>query len=157
MRARATSLLLAALVAVSLTGCTFGAAQTNQKPYDASDGIGSNLGGIAVRNALLVSEDGQTANLSVSLINTSQQNVALKVSWKTKAGTTERNVYIAAGSTQTLGMAKNQFLLHDIDSHPGSLFPVYFQHGSEPGRQIQVPVLDGSLPSYTSLVPSPGA
>ena len=156
MRARATSMLLAALVAVSLTGCTFGAAQTNQKPYDASDGIGSTFGSVDVRNALLVSEDGQTANLSVSLINTSLQNVALKVSWTTKAGTTERNVYIAAGETLSLGTAKNQFLLHDIDSHPGSLFPVYFQYGAEPGRQMQLPVLDGSLPSYTALVPSPG-
>ena len=40
-----------------------------------------------------------------------------------------------------------------FDALPGSLYPVYFQYGDATGVKLQVPVLDGGLPDYKSLVP----
>lgn len=154
MNARATSTVLAALLVASLTGCTFLAAQTNQKHYDPSDGIGTTVGSVDVRNALLVTEDGEVANLSVSIVNTGAENVSLQVSWMDASGDqASQDVFVQAGETSTFG-TDPQIILSGIDSAPGELFPVFFQYGSEQGHQILVPVLDGTLSEYTDLVPA---
>ena len=157
VKARLAAVVLVVSMIGALTGCTFWAAQTNQKPYDPSDGFGVTLGDVAIRNALLVSQDGKNASLAVAIVNSGSKSATLHLSWKGAAGNVQRNVYIAAGATQSFGPVSNQIVLHDIDSIPGSLFPVYFQHGDTEGREIRVPVLDGSLPSYKALVPAPSS
>lgn len=153
MRSRATSIAAAVLVLLSLTGCTFGATQSTRQQYDPSDGFGATVGDIAIRNAILVSNDGVNANLAVNLINTSNQNHRVVVSWESATGRVERNVYVSQDSTLSTGPEGNRFLLRGIDAPLGSLFPVFFQYGDEPGQEITVPVLDGTLEEYTDLVP----
>ena len=34
-------------------------------------------------------------------------------------------------------------LLRDLNSTPGSLYPLYFQYGAQTGLPLRVPVLDG--------------
>lgn len=154
MRSRSTAVAVAAVLIASLTGCTFGATQSTLQPYDPSDGIGTNVGDVQIRNALLISDDGEVATLSVNLINSGAQNVALQVSWESDTGRTSENVSLDAGSTLSLGTPTNPLTLSGIDAAPGSLFPVYFQYGDIPGSEIRVPVLDGSLPEYADLVPT---
>lgn len=160
MRNRVASALVSAVViSAALSGCTFTAVQANQKPYDPSDGIGENIGDIAVRNALLITADGETANLVVNIVNDGVKNVSLAVSWETEAGRVDRNVYVRAGGTQAFGEKSNQIILRGVDAQPGALFPIFFQYGDEEGRDLAVPVLDGQLEEYADLVPSasPGA
>ena len=154
MRSRPTSILAAVALLATLTGCTFLADQTVQTPYDPSDGFGTQVGGVDIRNVLLVTDDGETANLLVNLINTSGENVAMKVSWETSTGRTERNLYVAAGATKSFGNPSNQVILRGLDAELGSLFPVYFQYGDNEGSELDVPVLDGQLPEYSDLVPA---
>lgn len=154
MRNRAASAILSALVVTTaLSGCTFSAVQANQKVYDPSDGIGENIGDVAVRNAILVTEDGETANLVVNIVNDGVTNVSLAVSWETEGGRVERNVYLKAGGTLAFGEPTNQIILTGLDAQPGSLFPVYFQYGDIEGRDVSVPVLDGELEEYADYVP----
>ena len=154
MRNRVASAVLSAVVvSAALSGCTFSAVQGNQIPYDPSDGIGETIGDLAVRNALLVTDDGETANLVVNIVNEGVKNVALTVSWETDAGRAERNVYVRAGGTLAYGGERNRLVLTGIDAQPGSLFPVFFQYGDEEGRDLAVPVLDGALEEYADLVP----
>lgn len=149
----ASAVLSALVVATALSGCTFSAVQANQKAYDPSDGIGENIGDLAVRNAILVTDDGETANLVVNIVNDGVENVSLAVSWETEAGRAERNVYIKAGGTLAFGEPTNQIILTGLDAQPGSLFPVYFQYGDVEGRDVAVPVLDGELAEYADYVP----
>ena len=153
MRSRATSILLAGLVVAGLTGCTFGAVQATRLDYDPSDGIGAEVGNVQVRNALLVTEDGETAALAVNLINPGVENVQLTVSWEAEAGRVDRNVSLRAGSTQSLGADASPIVLSGVEAAPGSLFPVFFQYGDNEGQELMVPVLDGSLAEYAELVP----
>ena len=153
MRSRATSLLLAGLVVAGLTGCTFGATQATRLDYDPSDGIGAEVGNVQVRNALLVTEDGETAALAVNLINSGDENVQLTVSWEAEAGRVDRSVSLRAGSTQSLGADASPIVLSGVEAPPGSLFPVFFQYGDNEGQELMVPVLDGSLAEYADLVP----
>jgi hypothetical protein len=157
VRSRATSIAAGAIVLLSLTGCTFSAVQANQKQYDASDGFSTTVGSVAIRNAILVTDDGETANLAVNFVNTGVKNVTVVVSWENAGGRVERNVYVAQDSTLSTGPAGNRFLLKGIDAPAGTLFPVFFQYGDEPGQEIGVPVLDGGLAEYTDLVPDAAA
>ena len=154
MRLRATSIVLAGLIAASLTGCTFGAVQATRLAYDPSDGIGAEVGDVQVRNALLVSDDGEVASLVVALVNSGETNVQLTVSWEAESGRVERNVAVPAGETRSLGAETDAMVLEGVDAQPGSRFPVYFQYGDEEGEELGVPVLDGSLDEYADLVPT---
>jgi len=153
VRARATSTVLAALLAAGLSGCTLIAPQTNQRPYDPSDGVGTSVGDVEIRNALLISDDGETANLVVNMVNSGSENVTLLVSWESATGGAERNVYIPAGEAEGFGKSSNQIILNSIDTELGSLYPVYFQYGDFEGDELMVPVYDGTLKEYADLVP----
>jgi len=129
------------------------AVQATQLAYDPSDGIGTEVGDVQVRNALLISDDGETASLAVALVNSGDTNVQLTVSWEAESGRAERNVSVPAGETVSLGAEEDVLELEGVDAQPGSNFPVYFQYGDEEGRELAVPVLDGSLEEYSDLVP----
>ncbi|WP_165069135.1 PALP domain-containing protein [Marisediminicola senii] len=153
MRTRATSIALAAILVTGLTGCTFGAVQANRIAYDPSDGFGTTVGDVEVRNAILISEDGETANFVANFINSGNQNVPLVVSWETASGQVDRNVYLRGGGTLAYGTGSSTITMSGIDAPLGSLFPVFFQYGDEPGEELLVPVLDGGLEEYSDLVP----
>lgn len=155
LRSRVTAAVIGVIVTASgLTGCTFSAVQANQKAYNPSDGIGETIGAVKVRNALLVTGDGKTANLVVNIANDGVKNVQVHLSWKTSAGRASRNVAVAAGGAVGFGATGNQIILSNVDAPAGSLFPVFFQYGTQEGRDITVPVLDGQLKEYSALVPT---
>ena len=66
------------------------------------------------------------------------------------------DVDVAAGATEAIGYGDGgQLFLADIDTQPGGLLAVYFQYGDVQGRQLLVPVLDGTLEEYAPFVPTP--
>jgi hypothetical protein len=156
----AVSALLAAMLTVGLTACGFGAPQL-PRTYDPSDGVGAEVGELAVRNALLVTTDGTRASLIVSVINQTDAQQALTVQYESTSATATGgrasvNLSVPASSTVTYGFAaSDQVVLEGVDTKPGSLFPVYFQSGNAEGSELKVPVLDSALAEYSTLTPSP--
>ena len=148
-------LVLATVVVLGATGCTFTAEIATQKDYDPSDGVGTTLGDIAIRNVMLISnEDGQ-ANLVMSVVNTGDTDVSLQVQYHGVGEAVSEFLSVPTlpaltrfGDDPTAGV-----ILEGSDVIAGSLVPVYFQHGSVPGELVLVPVLDGQLPEYELLVP----
>ena len=67
-------------------------------------------------------------------------------STNTEALQRSRAVSLGAGDEEPL-------LIEDLGAEVGGLVAMYFQHGTEEGLEIQVPVLDGRLPEYEDLVP----
>jgi len=66
-------------------------------------------------------------------------------------------VIVGADERESFGnTGQDQILFENIDVQPGSLFPVFITYGDETGQQLLVPVLDGTLPQYTDLVPTSG-
>ncbi len=154
MRARiAASIILAIAVTVGTAGCGFLAPQSTTRHYDASDGVSGNVGDIAVRNALIVTGDGSVGNLVVTIVNTG--SVAHRVQIERATGSQESTyVVVGAGQTKELGSSGNTIiLLGQLNSIPGSLYPLYFQYGAQTGLALRVPVLDGGLPEYADLTP----
>lgn len=162
VRARAAaSVVLAVALLLSTTACTFFAQDATLKAYDPSDGVGATVGVIDVRNALLLSKNGQEASLLINLVNTGEKTENVLIQYvgtnsdgeKSKVNT---RVTVAAGAVKTFGSKTTpQLLFNGIDTKPGALFPVWVQYGDVTGQELLVPVLNGSLTEYTNLLPSP--
>jgi hypothetical protein len=48
-----------------------------------------------------------------------------------------------------------QLIFNAIDEQPGALLTVFVQYGTVSGKNVQLPVLDGSESAYRTLLPSP--
>ena len=161
MRNRAiASIALAATLAMGLSGCNFFSPQRTLEKYDPSDGVGANLGDLDVRNAMVITEDGDRGTLVVSITNLTAEAAELEVEYASDApdavdGRVTFTVGVPAQSIVTTSDGSEQIVLEDIDAPAGSLFPIFFQSGDAPGQELQVPVLDGTLEQYVPLLPSP--
>lgn len=156
MRARiAASVVLAAGILLGTSACGFFAPQATLIQYNASDGVSGDVGQIHIRNALLLSTDGELANLVVSVVNTTDTLQSLRVQYESSTGTVSQDVPVEANTTVTLGTdGAASVVLENMDSQPGSLFPVFFQYGEETGTELLVPVLSGSQDEYSTLLPT---
>jgi len=123
--------------------------------YDASDGVSGDVGDIAVRNAILVSDGADSANLIVTLVNQGDSAHIVGVQYESDGEKVTEELTVEANSTLALGSEDEPALaLRGIDAQPGSLFPVFVQYGNETGARLLVPVLDDTLEPYSTLVPT---
>lgn len=156
MKARlAASAILVALLAAGTTGCTFITPQVTTMAYDPSDGIGTTLGDIRVNNALLVTEDGQSASLVISLHNPTDFGVQVSVQYEDATQSkVNDSVFVNSRSVVSLGASgPSSVVLTGIDAPAGSLFPVFLQYGDVTGEQLWLPVLTATGP-YAGLAPT---
>ncbi|MBW8872122.1 MAG: hypothetical protein JF618_08165 [Leifsonia sp.] len=160
MKARVvTSVALALAVAFGTAGCGFIAPQATTKHYDASDGVSGSVGSIDVRNAIIVTDakDGTVGNLVVTLVNTGSESRRVAISAGDQSSTAA-HVTVQPGQVKQLGQdpengGASNVLIPEFTTKPGGLYSVYFQYGDQTGVNLKVPVLDGGLPEYSSLVP----
>ncbi|WP_213817115.1 hypothetical protein [Glaciihabitans sp. dw_435] len=160
MRARiAASVVLATGLMLASTGCTFFSPISTQLAYDASDGISTTVGDIEVRNAFAVTADGTNVNLVMVMINSGTETQVVKVQYNFDSTTekpSDQLVTIEAGETISFGNGNGapNMVLENVDAKLGGLLPVFIQYGSETGQTMLVPVLDNSLPGYSTLLPT---
>ncbi|MWB97717.1 hypothetical protein [Agromyces seonyuensis] len=153
MKARlAASVLLAAGIALGASGCTFVTYQATTEKYEASDGVNLSVGDLEVRNALVITDDGEDAVLAVSIANDSDSDVTLGIEYEDETVEVE----VPAGTMTVFGGsaddAEPAIELPGLGADAGSLTPLYFQYGGEEGVEKLVPVLDGTLPEYEDLL-----
>ncbi|MBT1634530.1 MULTISPECIES: hypothetical protein [Clavibacter] len=159
MRARtASSIVLAALIAVGTSSCTFITPQATQISYFPSDGFDATVGDIEVRNAILLTEGGSAtgASLVVTLVNNSGDSQRVSFQHEVSEGSADREtrtVTAAPGLTK-FGAEDSQRITFDtVEPTPGSLTKIYIQYGDAEGVEMDVPVLNGDQETYTNLVP----
>ncbi|WP_295014161.1 DNA modification methylase [uncultured Microbacterium sp.] len=151
----AASIALSALVVVGATGCSMMAPQATTIEYSASDGANVPKNGpIEVRNAFLVTdEEGTTANFVAGLVNTTDDAATIHISI---GDGPDQSVRVAAHQAVSLGGDEAEPLrFEDLDVKAGQVVSVHFQSGDGSGLDYDIPVLDGTLPYYATLVPSP--
>ncbi|OUE29826.1 hypothetical protein BFL35_13260 [Clavibacter michiganensis] len=159
MRARtASSIVLAALIAVGTSSCTFITPQATQISYFPSDGFDATVGDIEVRNAILLSEDGSAAGASlvVTLVNNSGDSQRVAFQHELTPGSADREtrtVTTAPGLTKFGAEDSQRIVFDSVDPTPGSLTKIYIQYGDAEGVEMDVPVLNGDQETYTNLVP----
>lgn len=143
-----------ALVLLGLTAGLTTACGTPAEPADEG-GAGVAIDGLEpleVRNALVVSSDGERGALVASVVNNSDEDLTLTVSLR---GTTAVTVEVEAGSTVSYGGdgLTTPPVIEDLDATVGSTVDLQFE--SEGGSTVseQVPVLDESLDYLKGLAP----
>ena len=158
MKARiAASVVLAVGVALATAGCNLVAPQATRAIYDPSDGVGATIGDLAIRNAMVISNEGEEGTLIVTVVNDSAETETLEVQYESDEGRTDGELTIVPGRNQ-IGPEQDQSVyMPGLDIVPGSLLPVYFQYGDEEGKEILVPVLTNALEAYSTLTPAPSA
>ena len=157
MRARTmATVVVAAGILLGTTGCNLYAPQATTIHYDASDGVSGNLGDLAIRNAILLTDDGENANLLVHVVNKSAKDIDLLLQYEGTDEKVTETVTIDANATTEIGVPGGANVgVQSLNASAGSLFPVFFQYGDLTGIELLVPVLDGTLDAYSTLVPTP--
>ena len=125
------------------------------KPYDPSDGVGADMGDLALRNILLIANDNEEATLLMTVVNRSDDDIVLNLQYGDADVRVSESLTIAGGNSRTnVGDDPGTtIIVSDPNKVLGALFPIYFEYGSVPGEVVLVPVLDGSLPEYELYVP----
>ena len=149
------TVVVAAGILLGTSGCNLYAPQATTIQYDASDGVSGELGDLAIRNAILLTEDGENANLLVHVVNSSDEDIELLVQFEGADEKVDTEVTVGANSTTEFGVDGGESVaVESLDATAGSLFPMFFQYGDLTGTELLVPVLDGTLAEYSTLVPT---
>lgn len=162
MRARrAASVVLAAAVLLSTAGCTFFAPQTTLKPIDPSDGVNTQIGDVYIRNVLLLAGESGDVSLLANVVNETDNGVNVTFQYQGKdsdgvSGKVDNSIFANPGKASSVGGENDpRIILSGVEAKPGTLFPVFVQYGDKTGKQLLVPVLDGTLKPYNELLPTP--
>ncbi|KAB1660353.1 DNA modification methylase [Pseudoclavibacter chungangensis] len=158
----AASLVLALAAAAGLAGCTLVSPQATTLHYDASDGVGVDVGGVKVRNAILLisPEDpgasSTTANFIFGLVNHSGEAGTLTVSYSADGDSTSGEIEFPAdeGIIEVGYGTGEQFVLEGVRLAAGATVEVTFTSSNGTTVQAFVPVLDGSITPYGSYLPT---
>ncbi|MCU1527830.1 MAG: hypothetical protein JWP75_1593 [Frondihabitans sp.] len=158
MRARTTAtVVLAGAVMVLTAGCNFITPQATTSIGSSEPGVSTDVGSIELRNAIVFTDDGDAASLSVTLLNTSKTDQDVTFQYDSFGTTTTTSVEVPASGRVSRGTqgGEPQILLNGIGVQPGALMKVFVQYGSQTGKNFSIPVLDGSFKQYATLLPSP--
>jgi hypothetical protein len=151
--ARLTKILVVPVVvasAASVAGC---APSVTNKPYEASDGINVTVGDVKGINLMLISgAKGDPGRLLGAFSNGGDDGTTVTVA---PQGTDPASIDVDSSSTVYLGTEDNQkdVVFPSTGAAPGAVLPVTITVDGT-SSTVSVPVLDGTLPDYATLVPT---
>lgn len=146
--------VVATALVSGLTACTLFAPQDTLDIEEASVGVSATVGDVFVGNAVLVSGEGGTANLVVTLVNQGSDTQQVEIA---PSGGNSITVSLDPRDTQQLGdPPSDDSTVTGLDAAPGSLTTVTVTSGGE-SVGLQVPVVTGALSPYGTLTPSPSS
>ncbi len=161
MRRRiAVAAVLAVGLALGTAGCTFFAPQATLIKYNPSDGVSLDLGKLQVRNAFVISPKGSDANLIGVFINSGSSPISVELEYtaqvKGQPEVLNTHFIVKPGDPVSYGNpGVKQIVFRSANVKPGALLKVFIQYGSVSGRNLLLPVLDGSQTEYSQLTPKP--
>ena len=155
---RAAALVVGVAVAgLTLAGCSATNPITTQDEYSSSDGVRFTLGDVRGSNLhVLVAAQGDPGTLQGGLINESNEDRSVTLAIDDEETTVElgpkETVLLGVSDAEEEGFAEVTFPA--IETPPGGLVTVTISTPEDGSIDVQVPVLDGTLPEYASQVPT---
>lgn len=151
LSARPVAAVGAVLLAGVLTACSTTNPITTHEEYAASDGVRAALGDISAENLLLVAVAADAPGaLQGALSNQGTDPITVTVA--TSSDSTD--VRVPAGETVLLGGTEGEDVVLATPGAPGATTDLSLSSGPGGTETVPVPVLDGTLPEYTDLVPA---
>lgn len=144
---------IAAAVMLGTSGCNFISPVASMEQYAPSDGSQIDLENVKARNFIYVAGE-EFGGLFGTLVNPSleAQTVRIQYTDATLAEKKSISVNLLPGGVLDLGYNGTAPLLINLGSTPGAIVSIYLNEGSNSGRELNVPVLDATLPEYQPLV-----
>ena len=178
LRLRSTAAALVTVAGtVGVAGCSVFSPAPVLQPYQPSDGTGTSVGGVVVRNVLVVSAGvDQPGVVSAVLVNSSPEDATVTVSADVAAGEAPaQSFFVASGRTLHLGdpaadeeanaesgastagptQQSGWLQIPQVTAVPGETLPLTFR-ASGASAQLEAPVV---LPcfEYAAITPTPAA
>ncbi len=151
----AASVVLAGLIVVGVSACEFITPQDTTKITQVADGMNAQIGAVTIGDALMFTADGTEASLVTTFVNSASTSRTVQMQYATSTGTATQQVVVPANGLLSVRPGADQSVtFSDISTKAGALFPVYFTSGAS-STTVQVPVLNGTLQGYHTLLPSP--
>ena len=148
-RRRLAAVGLATAALLGATGCSAINPQATTIEYAPSDGIIATVGEAEVRNLLLVSGESEAeGRYSGSVANSSEEPIEVSL---TVNGTTTR-VSVPGGEVLSLETSENEHVIPSTGTFPGGMAQGTIEVDGQ-SQDVQIPVLDGTLPEYREFVP----
>ncbi|KTR04750.1 hypothetical protein [Curtobacterium luteum] len=171
------SVAVAATIALGATGCEFVSPVATAEIQQVTDGVNAKTGSIDIRNALLISDDGESARFIGTFVNNSDSKdvtLSIEVGGDTQTVDVPKNSRVdlaasdsASTPTPTPGTESNgegtqgssaaggtDVVFDQADAKPGSLVKVYFSYSGAEGVSLNVPVLTTAQEEYATLAPT---
>ena len=151
----ASSLVLAAALALGASGCSLIAPQGTLEPYAPSDGVDVTIENIAVRNLLLIAdESGENFNVVFTGVNNTADDAIVRITFVKGSSEASADFNLAPGST-SFGNPEGETapqLVSISDLQAGETVEAYFEVAGGGEAKYMVPVLDGTLAEYQQYV-----
>jgi len=141
--------------ALSITGCSAINPQSTTMTISPSDGVMLNMGSLELRNMLIVSgAEGDAGRVLGAVYNKSDADINLTISG---SGGAQAQITVKPGTPVLLVDDQNKTELSHVSQPPGAMESLTLTQ-TGPGEQtatFSVPVLNGTLKEYSTLVPTP--
>ncbi len=147
--------VLAVGVALGTAGCNLIQPQATRLAYDASDGVGLNVGDLSLRNLMIISDDGENGNLLLSVVNSTGVDEELHIGFVSGGEIVDGHLEIPSNdkTATSWGSGKeDRIILGGMNTMPGGLLEVAFEANGE-SKTVLVPVLTSAQPEYEGLEP----
>lgn len=149
--------IAASVVAVSALTLTSGCAMFNpvetNRAYVPADGVPADIGKLALRDLVLVSDGEGTAVLSGSAINTGNDELTVQLTPQGQDGAAAGGSEIELGPREQVNLATKGLQFSGVEAKPGRLLPVAVQSSAGGTQIVRVPVLGATGP-YATVTPA---
>jgi hypothetical protein len=144
---------VAASLLLGTAGCTFMNPVASRIDYAPSDGTQASLETVDARNFIYLSDGQGHAALFGSLVNRGLESASVKLQYTDATSKETKLAYFTLLPSQKhdFGYNGTSALNYDLGGKPGQTVTVWVSAGAETGKEMNVPVLDGTLPEYKDL------
>jgi hypothetical protein len=145
---------VSASLLLGTAGCTFMNPIASRIDYAPSDGTQASLETVDARNFIYLSDGNGHAALFGSLVNRALTSASVKLQYTDVKTSEKKEAFYTLLPQQKLDFGYNgtSALNFDLGGKPGQTVTVFVVAGTETGKAMSVPVLDGTLSEYSELV-----
>jgi len=158
---RAAAAALASAIVLALSGCVFVTPREELDDPLVSGTTSVDVGSAKLRGLVIISDGsraGSDGSLVLVALNDSVRDLVLHLTYASASGSRTAALDVPARSFVSRGTrpGQEQVILADLAAAPGGLLTLRVASAGRVAR-VDVPVLNGSLPYYATLTPSPAS
>jgi hypothetical protein len=151
---RLAAIALIAAFALTTSACSLSGNVASLQPYSPSDGQQVDLENVKARNFIYLVSDSGKGFLIGSLVNSAAEAKVVKIQYvdPNSQAKTDYFLEIAAGAKLDFGYNGSPAISMPVVEIPGQTALFYFLESDTVNGEMKVPVLDGTLSEYKSLI-----